>query len=373
MRQTIIITLFLMLGTSLLAQSPEKEIEATLSNYINGTSYNRKDQIQKAFYPEAELFLDGRDGNMRVLPIDRYVNGFDEKKRDQFNGRMGRIISIDHFGNIGMAKVEILIPKAKLRFVDMFILKQIEGEWKIISKTANSEESEKTGDRILFVLSNARRRRGIDLPIGNSFKEIVDAYDVYAQAGYNIDFVSPQGGAVPIIYVTVGDSLQSEYLFDKDFMYALGHSLKPGEVNKDMYKAIYYVGGGSSMYGVPENIGIQQIATHIYEQNGGVVASVCHGTAGIVNLKTSDGKYLVDGKRVSGYPESYERQEADYFKDFPFWIQKTIEDHGGTFRHGARETAHVEVDGRLISGQNHLSCRQVSQEVIKAIRNSQGE
>ena len=61
----------------------------------------------------------------------------------------------------------------------------------------------------------------------------------------------------------------------------------------------------------------------IYEEHQGIISSVCHGTAGIVNLKLKNGNYLVKGKRVNGYPDDYENVNAPRFKEFPFLIKKT--------------------------------------------------
>ena len=97
-------------------------------------------------------------------------------------------------------------------------------------------------------------------------------------------------------------------------MYALKHTKKPKEINAKDYKAVHYIGGGSAMYDVPKNKEIQKITMTIFEEYNGIVSSVCHGTAGIVNLKTKDGKYLVNDRIISGYPEAYEKEDAEYFK-----------------------------------------------------------
>ena len=83
------------------------------------------------------------------------------------------------------------------------------------------------------------------------------------------------------------------------------HRLKttmPNEINTSEYIAVYYSGGGAAMFGVPENKGIQDISMAVYEDNNGIVSSICHGSAGLAHLKTKDGKYLVEGKskRLSG-------------------------------------------------------------------------
>jgi putative intracellular protease/amidase len=136
------------------------------------------------------------------------------------------------------------------------------------------------------------------------------------------------------------------------------------------YKAVYYVGGGSAMYNVPKNKQIQTIALKVYEENKGIISSVCHGTAGIVNLKTNDGKYLVAGKKISGYPDSFEKQDGEYFKYFPFLIQKTIEERGGIFKFSKGNISHVETDGRIVTGQNFQSSSDVALKIIELINDA---
>ncbi len=372
MRSLLYTLLFLSSPIFLWAQSEEAGVRQAINYYIEGTSYNKPELIRKAFHEELELFLDGKEpGTLRLVPAAEYIGYFEKGEYGKFTGRIGHILSVETWGNIAMAKAEILVPSRKIQFIDMFILKKLQGKWKIMSKTANSQATNQEGKQVLFVLSNAKAYGQSDLPNGNSFMEIVEAYDTYLEAGYHVDFVSPEGGAVPIRYVNAVGEVGKKYFYDQDLQYALETTYRPDEIQALDYQAIYYVGGGAAMYGVPENKNIQKIAMQIYEEGGGVVSSVCHGTAGIVNLKTKEGKYLVDGKRVSGYPEAYENKEAEYFKQFPFLIQKTIEKRGGSFHVAPRNNAHTEVDGRLITGQNNLSSRNVALKVIETLQKSE--
>ena len=59
------------------------------------------------------------------------------------------------------------------------------------------------------------------------------------------------------------------------------------------------------MWDLPNNTKIADIATKIYEQNG-IVAAVCHGPAALLNIKLSNGKYLIDGKKVNGFSNEEE-------------------------------------------------------------------
>ena len=73
------------------------------------------------------------------------------------------------------------------------------------------------------------------------------------------------------------------------------------------------------------------------------------------------------GKRVNGNPDVFENKNKQHFKTFPFLITKTIESRGGYFKFSPRNTAHVEVDGRLITGQNYLSSRLVAKKIIEIL------
>ncbi|KQC01353.1 nuclear transport factor 2 family protein [Pedobacter sp. Hv1] len=369
MKKMFLSLLLILQATLLFAQSEQAAVQKCIEFYLKGTSYNQPDSIAQAFYPEANLFLQHNEKPLWVVPATEYIQWFKKGDQGSFNGRLGKIVSIDIYNDIAIAKAEILIPTKKQEFMDMFLLKKLKGEWKIISKSASSMPTNKSGKRILFIVSNAHFYGNSTIATGNSFVEIVNAYHTFTTEGYTVDFVSPEGGSIPLAYINTSDTLQKKYLFDQAFMYAMAHTQKPAETDYRNYKAVHYIGGGSAMYQVPENKEIQQIALKVYEDNMGIISSVCHGTAGIAHLKTKDGKYLVNGKRISGYPDHYEKQTDEYFKHFPFLIQKTIEERGGTFKFSGRNVGHVEVDGRIITGQNFQSSSGVAKQIIQLIEN----
>ena len=55
-----------------------------------------------------------------------------------------------------------------------------------------------------------------------------------------------------------------------------------------------------------------RIVRKVYEQ-GGVVGAVCHGPAGLVNVKLSDGSYLVAGHTVTSFSNAEEDAVRKYF------------------------------------------------------------
>ncbi len=224
-------------------------------------------------------------------------------------------------------------------------------------------------DRILFIVSNAHFYGNSDIPTANHFSEIVQPYEVFKKAGYAIDFVSPEGGAIPIGYISTSDSLQKRYIYDNDFMDALETTKTPNEIKASDYKAVYYGGGGAAMFGVAENEAIQKIVMELYERHNGVVSAICHGTAGIVNLKMQDGTYLVADKKVNGFPDIFENKDAEYYRTFPFSIQEIIKERGGDFQFSKEGwDGFMVADGRLISGQDPSAAGLVAEKVIETLQ-----
>ena len=235
----------------------------------------------------------------------------------------------------------------------------------------SNDEVAQQAERILFIVSNAHFYGDSDISASNHFSEIVQAYEVFKKKGYAIDFVSPEGGAIPIGYISTSDPLQKKYIYDNEFMDALEATKKPNEIKASDYKAVYYGGGGAAMFGVAENESIQKIVMELYERHNGIISAICHGTAGIVNLKTQDGSYLFAGKKVNGFPDIFENKDAAYYKTFPFSIQETIKQRGGNFQFSEEGwDGYYEVDGRLITGQDPSAAATVAEKVIETLQQS---
>lgn len=343
-------------------------ITQTLELYFYGSSHSDAETLAQAFHPDALLYLEKADTPVWQISSEEYLSWHKDENKGRDNGRIGRVLQIDVEGNLATAKAEILIPHKQLRYVDSFLLKKVAGKWQIISKSAAGTDSNANGQRILFILSSAHFHGDSNLPTGVSFSEIVNAYDEFIKAGYSVDFVSPDGGALPLAYINTSEPIHKKYLYDADFMYAIGNTLTPADVEPAEYRAVHYVGGTNAMYGVADNAEIQRISMEIYEQHNGIISAVCHGTAGIAHLRLQNGEYLVKGKRISGYPDEYENPDRPYFKEFPFHITKTIEARGGNFLYSPRGQEHVEVDGRVVTGQNYQSSAGVAKAMIALLK-----
>ncbi len=223
-------------------------------------------------------------------------------------------------------------------------------------------------DKILFVTSNQHTYGNTDLNAANHFAEIAIAYEVFLQNGFDVDIMSPKGGAIPLGYISTSDSIQKKLLYDAMFMKLLKNTKSPLEIIPSDYKAIYFSGGGAAMFGVPENEEIQSIASDIYK-NKGVVAAVCHGTAGLINLKIGN-NFIYQNKRITGYPELFENTAAEYYQAFPFSIEKKIISNGGNFIYSKKRNDNFTVEeGRLVTGQDPSATAEVANKVVQILNN----
>ena len=200
--------------------------------------------------------------------------------------------------------------------------------------------------------------------------ELTHFYDVAHKAGYQMDFISPKGGAVPLdersqkwIYM---DKQARAYLADPAFMSRLNNTLQPTEAKASDYKAIYFTGGHGVMWDFPNNPELTALAEQIYRQ-GGVVSAVCHGVAGILSLKDEQGKALIANRKVTGF-SNREESLSGMKKQVPFFLENQLKSKGAKYSQGFFPfTSYVIVDDRIITGQNPQSPREVGEEVVKKL------
>lgn len=228
--------------------------------------------------------------------------------------------------------------------------------------TAQSKKRSTMKKKILFVVTSHDKKGSTGEPTGYYLGEVSHAWKVLKEAGYEIDFVSPKGGNPPVDGFDLKDAVNKEFWEDKYYHNKISNSLKPEEVKAGEYAAIYYAGGHGAVWDLPDNAEISAIATKIYENNG-IVSAVCHGPAGIVNIKLSNGKYLIDGKKVNGFTNE-EETAVKLEKVVPFLLEDKLKERGGIYEKSGPWQEHVVTDQRLVTGQNPQSAHAVGVAVL---------
>lgn len=211
--------------------------------------------------------------------------------------------------------------------------------------------------KILFVVTSHSEKGNTGKKTGYYLGEVSHPWDVLHSAGYEIDFVSPQGGKAPVDDFDMNDSINKKFWDNDIYRNKIENTKKPSEVNPKDYVAIHFAGGHGAMWDFADNSEISAIAQQIYENNG-IVSAVCHGPAALVNIKLSNGLYLVDGKKVNAFTNE-EEIKVKLENVVPFSLEDSLIERGAIFEKSAPFTKHVVTDQRLVTGQNPQSAHSV--------------
>jgi putative intracellular protease/amidase len=221
---------------------------------------------------------------------------------------------------------------------------------------------------IALVLTNIDRIPDNNKQTGWYLPEVAHPYYTFIHNGYKVLFVTPKGGHAPVdqgsIEAFKNDKESVDFINDKEIQKQLDHTVKPSEVDPNSVVGIFYAGGHGPMWDTPNDEALAKLCAQIYEQNK-PVAAVCHGPCGIVNVKQSNGDYLLKGKKVCGFTNA----EEDAVKGVvPFSLEDKMKERGGVFVPEANWAANVQQDGRLLTGQNPASAKPLAEAFVNVLK-----
>jgi len=248
------------------------------------------------------------------------------------------------------------MKKLALLILSIFTIGFIQGQTK---KSKNMKK------KILFVVTSHDKKGDTGEETGYYLGEVSHPWEVLHKAGYEIDFVSPKGGTPPVDGFDLKDPVNKEFWENKEYKNKIDHSLQPSQVNPNDYSTVFYAGGHGAMWDFADNTELAAIASKIYE-NGGIVAGVCHGPAGLVNIKLNNGKYLVDGKKINAFTNE-EESEVKLTNVVPFLLEDKLKERGAKFEKSGLWQNHVVTDQRVITGQNPQSAKSVGEAILKEL------
>lgn len=225
--------------------------------------------------------------------------------------------------------------------------------------------------RVLVVLTNHAKYPTREDTTGVWLTELTHFHEVFDAAGIEVDFVSPRGGRVPVDERSLGwphaDDRAKELIKDPVFLRRLNTTRNPEQVDPSQYMAVFYTGGHGTMWDFRGSAGLKRVAEEIHRQ-GGVVASVCHGAAGLIDLKSEDGRPLISGRRITGF-SNLEETLSGVKGQVPYLLQDELVAQGAAYdKSFIPFRSYVVTDGRLVTGQNPGSSMEVAHEVLRVIR-----
>ena len=225
--------------------------------------------------------------------------------------------------------------------------------------------------KVLIIVTNIAMYENKTLTTGLWLSELTHFYHSASEQGYEITIASPQGGYTPIdpesLKPMMLDKLSKEYHANENFMKLLQNTKSLTDVAGQHFDVVYLTGGHGTMYDFPNNTTLQDIIRVHYENNK-IVSAVCHGVGGLLNVRLSNGEYLIKGKTITGF-NWFEESLARRKKEVPFNLEDALKKRGSNYKKAfIPMTSKVVADGNLITGQNPFSSKEIAKAVMKYLK-----
>jgi putative intracellular protease/amidase len=215
--------------------------------------------------------------------------------------------------------------------------------------------------RILIIASSANVIGPNNRATGSFLTEIAHPYEAFKKQGYQVDIASVNGGEAPLDGMFEQDEELNKAFLTGDGLEKMKNTVAVSEVNVAEYDAIFIPGGLAPMVDMANNTTVQAAIASTYER-GAVVGAVCHGPVSLLNVKLSDGTYLINGKNITAFSNAEEENYAQ--ADVPFLLESALRERGANFHAGEVWHANSIADGQLVTGQNPASAQSVAEKMI---------
>jgi len=224
--------------------------------------------------------------------------------------------------------------------------------------------------KILIVLTSADKTK-TGKPAGYYLPEAAHPYYSFVQAGFHVDFASPNGPYPPVSEKSVKDFKDDEsvrFLQDPDVTNKLSNCKALSDVNPKDYDAVFYVGGHGPVIDLSKDPKNAELASTFWKE-GKPVTAVCHGPAALVQAKDSNGKSIFAGRKFTGFSNAEEEAGGLPVEDIGFLLEDKIQELGGKFESADKLWApYVVVDGQLYTGQNPASAKPLAERIVKDLK-----
>jgi putative intracellular protease/amidase len=219
---------------------------------------------------------------------------------------------------------------------------------------------------ILIVLTSHDKLGDTGHKTGFWLEELASPYYVFKDKEVEVTLASPLGGQPPLDPKSDEPDFQTDatkrFQSDQAAQAQLANTAKLSSVNVDDYDAVFYPGGHGPLWDLTEDKDSIALIEKTIAQNK-LLGLVCHAPGVLLHTKGTDGKALVNNKRVTGFTNGEE--DAVQLTDIvPFLVEDMLKENGGNYNKAEDWHPHIEVDGNLITGQNPASSTAVAEKML---------
>ncbi|HEU4412381.1 MAG TPA: type 1 glutamine amidotransferase domain-containing protein [Polyangiaceae bacterium] len=239
--------------------------------------------------------------------------------------------------------------------------------------------------RVALVIANPARSSTTGWPVGFWWSELTHPYYAFAEAGYEVEVFSPEGGRCEADAMSdprdasgysSGDLISLGFLSTPKLAALVERTKKVSAIDVGAFDAVVVAGGQAPVFGFEGATDLHRKFAEFYEA-GKIACALCHGVAVLRYAKLSSGEPLARGKTVTGFANVEEdfADEAVWSMGvlprgehlMPWRIEDELRRLGANYVQGGLWRGFAVRDGNLITGQQNFSGGETAALVLEAL------
>ena len=220
--------------------------------------------------------------------------------------------------------------------------------------------------KILMVLTSHDELGNTGKKTGFWVEEFAAPYYAFIDAGVEVTLATPKGGQAPIDPTSTLEDFQTSaterYDGDDVAQAKIANTVQLSSLSEGDFDGVFYPGGHGPLWDLTDNTdSITLIESFL--KAGKAVATVCHASAALLNVKQGSGDFAIKGKAVRGFTNS-EEEAVQLTAVVPFLLEDELIKRGGEYQKAQDWHAFVVQDGLIITGQNPASSALAAEKLL---------
>lgn len=235
--------------------------------------------------------------------------------------------------------------------------------------TEKSEFTKNRQKRVLLIMSSNSEMGISGKQTGTWFEEVASPYYILTEAGYEVVFASPDGGAAPIDLLSMKAPFTTpnteRFLKDEVAKFAVENTRVLNNVNYDTFDAVFFPGG----YGLLWDLASDSYVIRLIEDFARTerpIAMVCHAPAILRDVKKANGESFVKGIQLTGFKND-EDTEIELLHHLLFSLEDELKLRGADYISKTNWESNVVEDGVLMTGQSPASAPPLAEALAKRL------
>ena len=193
-------------------------------------------------------------------------------------------------------------------------------------------------------------------------EECIEPLTTLTDAGVDITVATPSGSP-PVIDERsvdpeeVGEETAEHVMEVHESDERLNDPTPIAATDASEYDAVVFPGGHGTEWDVNQDSDARRLLRDAVEGDAGTALVVCHAVGILAFTRDSDNGFLVSGRSVTGFPNTWEEgivDDHDRMPDgrkLPYWIEDEVQAAGGEWDADLDADTSVTVDGDLVTAR----------------------